>query len=540
MVGRERDLADIARLLRDTSVVVLAPAGMGKSRLAREAVAAEEQGGALTGWVQATRSAAAIPLGAFAGLLPDDVRTDEPVQIMQRSTEALLERAGRRRVVVGVDDAQLLDPVSAALVLHLARQGVRVLATVRSGEPAPDAIVALVKEGEARQLEVAPLSDRDVTELVEFAVGGPLEEAALRWVAGTSRGNPLYVRELVVSALQSQALAPRDGLWRLSRRPQMSASLRDLITSRIAELDARQRAPVELLSLSEPLTVAELAALTSLDTLVDAEARGLVVVEAAQQVRLAHPLFGEVVSGTLPSLRARQLRGQLAAALQRREPLTPDDALRVVRLLLDAGGEIPSGLRLLAARAANLAGDPDLGAELVALALEDGGLEAALLLARAHMLRGRSAEAEAAFAAAEPLVTGDPRAIEYLRARTWNLTWGLHRVEDTLALLVRAREWSPDPAWRAHVDFMRRVETAITDGFAVVDEVQRAVADPALPADERLVLESFASQTALYSGDGVAAAAIARRIRPQAPLRSLAEAAALAGSTLVTLETGID
>ena len=51
-------------------VVVSAGAGVGKSRLAREAHAAAERDGALVGWVQATSSAAAVPLGAFAGLHP--------------------------------------------------------------------------------------------------------------------------------------------------------------------------------------------------------------------------------------------------------------------------------------------------------------------------------------------------------------------------------------------------------------------------------------------------------------------------------------
>src|SRR5262245_58867035 len=118
LVGRDDALAQLESALKAGSVVVTAPAGVGKSRLARETMRALERDGTLTEWVQATRSAAAVPLAAFAGLLPQDVRTDDLVQLMRRSTEALQERAGKRRIVLGVDDAQLLDPVSAALVLH--------------------------------------------------------------------------------------------------------------------------------------------------------------------------------------------------------------------------------------------------------------------------------------------------------------------------------------------------------------------------------------------------------------------------------------
>jgi hypothetical protein len=44
-------------------------AGVGKSRLAREALAAAEQRGALTRWAVATASARVLPLGAFAATL---------------------------------------------------------------------------------------------------------------------------------------------------------------------------------------------------------------------------------------------------------------------------------------------------------------------------------------------------------------------------------------------------------------------------------------------------------------------------------------
>ena len=77
----------------------------------------------MAGWVQATRSAAGVPLAAFAGLLPADVSSDDPLALMRESASALHERAGDRPIVLGIDDAQLLDPTSAALVLHLTVTG---------------------------------------------------------------------------------------------------------------------------------------------------------------------------------------------------------------------------------------------------------------------------------------------------------------------------------------------------------------------------------------------------------------------------------
>ena len=42
-----------------------------------------ERDGAFVDWVQATRSAAAVPLAAVADLVPDEVRSDDIVALMQ-------------------------------------------------------------------------------------------------------------------------------------------------------------------------------------------------------------------------------------------------------------------------------------------------------------------------------------------------------------------------------------------------------------------------------------------------------------------------
>ncbi len=170
-------------------VVLLAAAGVGKSRLARAALAAAEQAGAATVWVQATRSAASVPLGPFASVIPAAVRSDDLFELLRGAGAALGELAGTRPLVVGVDDAQLLDPVSAALVLHLtSATDAFVLATVRTGEPCPDAIVSLWKDAGAQRLELAQLEqggDRRAGGEHRRRTG---EEGAHRWVWETSRG----------------------------------------------------------------------------------------------------------------------------------------------------------------------------------------------------------------------------------------------------------------------------------------------------------------------------------------------------------------
>ena len=545
LIGRDAELEAIAAARADagvSGVVVIADAGIGKSRLAREAFAQAEAAGAPVAWVQATRSAAAVPLGAFADLIPDDVRSDDTLELMRRSTEALRERAGGRRLVLGLDDAQRLDPVSAALVLHLAGGGgAFVLATVRAGEPGPDAITSLWKDAGARRLELGPLGDDAVGALVEAALGGPVEQNALRWVRETSRGNALYVRELVVGALESGTLARAGDLWRLAGRPPVSSTLAELVAGRMAGLDARERAPVELLAVAEPLRVDELGALAELDALVEAEAHGLVVVDG-DEARLAHPLYGDAVRAELPVLRARQLRMRAAGALQQRDPFTPGDALRVARLVLDAGGRIPPALVLDAGRAANLAGDPALGAQLAEIARADGaGLEATLLLARAHTVRQRFADAEAALAADEDRAPGDPVAIGYVEQRMFGLYWGLRRPEDAQTLLDRATTWSPDPAWQRRLDPLKVALAGLTGGFAgTVEATARILAAPDVDPAVRRRMTTLHATSLLFTGQARRADELARGYRPDVPLPDQFGNLALGTYLLIGIESGED
>ena len=79
-----------------------------------------------------------------------------------------------------VDDAHLFDEASAALVHQLAiGRTLRVVLTVRSGEPTPDAIVALWKDGWLECLDLQPLDRIALGELVSGLVGGQIDSLAV-------------------------------------------------------------------------------------------------------------------------------------------------------------------------------------------------------------------------------------------------------------------------------------------------------------------------------------------------------------------------
>jgi len=541
LIGRERELGRIERALVEpgaAGLVLSAPAGAGKSRLARAALDAAVGGGALGEWVQATGSAATVPLAAVAALLPDGDGAADPPALMRRCAASLRERAGRRRAIVAVDDAQLLDPASAALVLHLVGSGAAaVLATVRDDAEPPDAIAALWKDAGAERLALEPLGEEATRALIEAALEGPVEQRALDWAAETSGGNPLYVRELVEGALAAGTLVRDGGLWRLTGAPSAGPSLIGLVERRLDGLDDGQREVVELLALGEPLRLPELIALTSEAALIEAEARGLLQLRG-EQVLLAHPLYGEAVRAALRPLRARLLSGRLAAALTARSPLGDEDALRVARLSLDAGAPLAPELALRAARAANRAGDPELGVELAALA---EGMEAALVGAQAHALRDRYAEAEALLAEAEPLAAADPAAGDYLKERLRVLHWGLRRPDEVAALLDRAAAWPGPGRWSTMVERLRRAYLGLDDDVpALAADAADLVADARIGDETRRTAVALHTLSQFLGGDGAAAAAAAWEARPPIPLRDAGDTSALGILGLVGVESGVD
>src|SRR5437763_3892181 len=121
LTGRAEELRVISGLTRHrdgpVGVVLAGEAGVGKTRLAREALAVAKQRGVLTRWAVATASARALPLGAFAATL--GLIGPDPARLVRQASDALLAGAGKVGVVIGVDDVHLLDELSATLVHQL-------------------------------------------------------------------------------------------------------------------------------------------------------------------------------------------------------------------------------------------------------------------------------------------------------------------------------------------------------------------------------------------------------------------------------------
>jgi len=446
LVGRRAELETLAAALGDTraGVVLAGAAGVGKTRLAREALARAEAAGREVEWVAATRAAASIPFGAVSHLLPPAERLgDDRVETLRRAAALMAERGRGRLLVLGVDDAHLLDDASAVLVHQLALRGLAVvLATVRTGEPAPDSVVALWKDGLARRLDLPALAAEATAELLGHALGGPVDGVTRQEVLRVTDGNPLYLRELILGGLASGAVRQVDGVWRWRGGLAGATRLAELVDARLRTLSEPAKAAVELAAWGEPLPVGVLERLVDRDAVQAAERSGLLVLERSGRrvlACLAHPLHGEVLRATLPVSRARTIAERLAAAFGAGRLRRRDDLLRVGAWQLEAGVAARPALLLEAARQAAARFDLELAERLARAAVDAGGGPTAVqVLAETLEWQGRHAEAVAVMDGEPPAQGSGAERARWASIRAGNLYWGLERTAEAEEVLQQA------------------------------------------------------------------------------------------------------
>jgi DNA-binding NarL/FixJ family response regulator len=405
LVGRAEELGFVQRALRGAraGVVVMGAGGVGKTRLARElteSTASAHPGTSV--WVSGTRSAGGVPFGAFAHLLPAlDAPPRDRLAMSMLARRAVLDAASDAGLLV-VDDAHLLDDASAVLVQQLAMtHALRLVVTVRSGEHAPDAVVALWKDGWLDCVDLQPLDRVALGELVAELVDGRVDPLAVARIWEQTRGNALFCRELVRASVAADRLVLDGDVWRWRGGLPATGRIWDLIDTRLSELD-----PEDLEAL-EVVAVADRADTVLLEGLVDRSARlrltrrGLVE-ECAENGRsvlaLSHPLFGEVVRSRMVEARRIQVCGWLADAADAHGMADGPELLRVAGWRLECGGGGDRDLLLAAARRALAGFDSQLAERFARAAFAaGGGFEAELELATALGARGELQSAEELF-----------------------------------------------------------------------------------------------------------------------------------------------
>jgi DNA-binding CsgD family transcriptional regulator/tetratricopeptide (TPR) repeat protein len=463
IIGRRAELEVFERVLgsgEQTGVVIYGRAGVGKTRLADECRQQAAAAGHPTERIAGSRTAALLPLSAVAALLPRGPGWPGPeeapgiVALFEQARQLLLQRHGGRRLVTVVDDMALLDAASLALLGHLAARGtVFLIATVRTGEPVPDLVTSMWRDGLLERIDLADLSRINLDTLLHLAMGGPMEAGAQREIWEVTAGNPMYVRELVLGGLESGALVERSGVWHLEGRLPSTTRLLDLVGQRIGQLADEARAVVELLALCQPLELGYLEAAVPADVLESLERAGLVVISIAEQVaRLAHPMHARVIRAAMPQSRVRATllaqADRLETALSVPDPLaapgppaaTAPDALRIALWRLDAGGRPDPAVLIRGAHLARYAHDFRVVRRL-AEAVPGDQLDAvgSLLLGEALYELGEFRDAERVLARGQQLPSSEQVALRLAVTRAKNAQWGLCEPEAALAINAAAR-----------------------------------------------------------------------------------------------------
>ncbi|MFD4366048.1 LuxR C-terminal-related transcriptional regulator [Rhodococcus sp. NPDC058521] len=445
LAGRAEELVFLENALSGNKdyagAVISGQSGVGKSRLAREALTSAESRGLVVRWAVATESARTIPLGTFAEWASEP--HNNMVQLVRGVIDALTDRLAAAEVVVGVDDAHLLDDMSA-FVLHqlVLRRAAKVIITIRSGEPVPDAVRALWKDHHVEILELQALSESESAELVSLVLGGPVAVGAARRLWKLTRGNLLYLR-MVVDHERAVGRFRREGdFWNWVGGPVASASLVELIECRIGDLPPHVAEVLDMLAVGEPLEIGDLERLTSSVAVEDADTRGLLAIsptDTGLEVRVAHPLYAEVRRARIASTRMRRLRGIVANTT---DSVDGDDPRRLVRraaLMLDSDLPAEPALFTAAAARALWLADPALADRLAAAAIDAGaGPEAGYI--RAHTLSwlDRGQEADAVLRSIPTAGFGDSEKARHVFLQATNLLWTLRRPEDGKNLVDEA------------------------------------------------------------------------------------------------------
>lgn len=378
-----------AGLQERCGAALLGPAGVGKTSVARTAAEHLAADFRRVVWITGTESAAAIPFAAVSHLI--DIPSAGRTADVLRAARAALGSG----LLLVVDDADLLDRLSAALVYQLAVSGAAKLIVTATAAEAPDDVAALWDDGLVSRVEMSPPGHDD-------------------------------------------------------------ARLADQVATFLAELPDGAVAVLRQLAVHDPLPLADLTALTSSDSVQEAQRAGVVCVDEAV-ARCVHPLFLTAMRATIGGPDLRRLRSSLVEQLSAAPRPGVVDRLRVAVLALDSDAPMPADELVGAAGEALRLGDLELSERLARAASDAGadsptGFDALLTLAYALAWQGRGREADAVLGQIDPAGLPEEQLMAWALPQAANQFWMLSEPERATAFLRATRRRVSTPTAQTTLD----------------------------------------------------------------------------------------
>ena len=408
LVGRELEVTTIAGLLdrsisgRGCVVCVAGPAGIGKTRLAGEAVAMARRRGVEVFSVFCESHASDVPFLVAAGLLREATRitelddeaaraqvgatfsdaSDDDVLLLydlmgigdpdtppptihpdarRRRLVALINSVSLARtqpILYVIEDAHWIDEVSESLLSEfltvIPQTPSLVLVTYR-----PDYRGALANVPGAQTISLAPLSDSETSALLDELLGtDPSVSGIKALVAERAGGNPFFAQEMVRELAERAVLEGDRGGFTCGTdlaEVTVPATLQATIAARIDRLDpdAKQtlNAAAVIGSRFTPELLAAVGNAPVLDALLKAALIDQIRFTPGTEFAFRHPLIRAVAyESQLKSDRA-QMHRSLAAAIEAEEPESADQNAALIAEHLEAAGDLRDayGWHMLAA-----------------------------------------------------------------------------------------------------------------------------------------------------------------------------------------------
>jgi hypothetical protein len=383
-----------------------------------------------------------------------DRRRPDPLAVSAGVRAVLTQLAADRPVLVAIDDAQWLDPSTAAVIGYVMRRLVHepiglLLASRPTATSGPDAQVNLLSGAvPIERLALRPLTLSGLHHVIRSRTGQVLPRPVLHRIADASGGNPFFAIALATELLEAPG-RPRPGDPLPTPR-----TLVDAVARRVGRMSKADREVLLIVaSLSAPTaeTVATLAGRDVADALETAGEAGMLDIRE-DVLRFVHPLYAQCVRELASAGRRRVIHHRIAEVA-----LEPEERARHLALAVQPPDDSVAAALDTAAAAAKARGALRAASELLSQARlfttpADAGT--------AH--RRAFEAAEIAILAGDRLGARDllrevvTNAVSPLRERAVGLyaevlanTGG---IGDAVRLLLDARERTTEPGVGARLD----------------------------------------------------------------------------------------